>query len=75
MSVPDMEADENGVHGAYWRILSDGAGETRLWHFGAASPIRKLIPVRPRTDDCRPSLEVSTQAKLVFPAHRSLAAH
>src|SRR5262249_52040358 len=39
------------------------------------SPITKLIQVRPRTNDCRPSREVSTQAKLVFPSHRSLAAH
>src|SRR5260221_14317952 len=31
------------------------------------SPITKLIQVRPRTNDCRPSREVSTQAKLVFP--------
>src|SRR5258708_15159135 len=38
------------------------------------SPITKLIQVRPRTNDCRPSREVSTQAKLVFPSHRSLAA-
>jgi hypothetical protein len=45
-------------------ILDGGAGETRSWHFGAASPIRKLILVHPRTDDCR---LVSTQAKLVFP--------
>src|SRR5258708_38772916 len=39
------------------------------------SPITKLIQVRPRTNDCRPSREVSTQAKLVFPSHRSLAAY
>src|SRR5258708_30168502 len=38
------------------------------------SPITKLIQVRPRTNDYRPSREVSTQAKLVFPSHRSLAA-
>jgi transposase len=39
------------------------------------SPMTKLIQVRPRTNDCRPSREVSTQAKLVFPSHRSLATH
>jgi hypothetical protein len=38
-----------------WGILKDGAGETRSWRFGAARPFRKLILVRPRTDDCRPS--------------------
>ena len=54
MSVPDMEADENGV-GLAHRILHGGASETRSWHVGAASPIRKLILVRPRTDDGRPS--------------------
>jgi hypothetical protein len=27
-------------------ILGGGASETRSWRFGAASPIRKLIPVR-----------------------------
>jgi hypothetical protein len=71
MSVPDMEADENGTWLAH---TEGGASETRSWRIGAASPIVKLILVRPRTDDCCPSLEVSTQAKLVFPAHRSLAA-
>ena len=37
------------------------------------SPMTKLILVRPRTDDCCPSSEVSTQAKLVFPSHLWLA--
>jgi hypothetical protein len=53
MSVPDREADENV---AYW----GGASETRSWHFGAASPIRKLILVRSRMDDCCPEPSVST---------------
>jgi hypothetical protein len=55
-------------------ILDGGTSETRSWRIGAASPIGKLILVRSRTNDCCPSLEVSTQAKLVFPSHRSLAA-
>jgi hypothetical protein len=49
-------------------ILESGPSETRSWHFGAASPFWKLILVRPRTDDGRPSLrEVSTPANLAFP--------
>src|SRR5262249_2297992 len=36
-------------------ILQRGASETRSWRFGAVSPFRKLILVRPRTEDCRPS--------------------
>jgi hypothetical protein len=54
MSVPDMEADENGAGRG---DSGGGASETRSWHFGAASPTRKLIPVCRRTDDCRPALE------------------
>jgi hypothetical protein len=38
----------------------------------ASSPMVKPILVCPVEDDCRPSLEVSTQAKLVFPPHLSL---
>ena len=57
-----------------WGILESGASETRSWRSGAPSPFRKLILVRSRTNDGCPSLEVSTQAKRVFPAHRSLAA-
>jgi hypothetical protein len=34
-----------------------------------SSPMVKPILVCPVEDDCRPSLEVSTQAKLVFPPH------
>src|SRR5258706_15868898 len=65
MSVPDMKADENEVRLGH---TGGGASEMRSWRFGATSPFRKLIQVRPRTNDCRPSaLEVSTQAKLVFP--------
>ncbi len=33
-------------------ILDGEASETRSWRSGAASPITKLIRVRPRTDDC-----------------------
>ncbi len=51
-----------------------GASETRSKHFGAMSPIRKLILVRCRMDDCCPECSVSTQAKLVFPSHLSRAA-
>src|SRR5258707_5423455 len=72
MSGPDMKADENG---AGRRHTGGGASETRSWRIGATSPIRKLILVRSRTNDCCPSREVSTQAKRVFPSHRSLAAY
>ena len=33
--------------GLGWGILEGGAGETRAWRNGAASPITKLILVRP----------------------------
>jgi hypothetical protein len=68
MAVPAMEADENV------RILRGGASMMRSRHFGAASPFWKLILVRPRTNDCCPSSEVSTQVKLVLPSHLRLSA-
>src|SRR5258708_7423459 len=52
-----------------WGILEGGEPARRdRGVLVPPSPITKLIQVRPRTNDCRPSaLEVSTQAKLVFP--------
>lgn len=57
MSVSDVEAGQNGTH------IAGGASETRSWRSGASSPIVKLIPARPQTNDCCLSLEVSTLAR------------
>jgi hypothetical protein len=66
MSEPDMEADENGA--GMGHTGGCGVSETRLWRCGAAEPAGEADPgAFPGRMTVAPPLEVSTQAKRVFP--------
>src|SRR5215470_17482550 len=73
MSVPDMEADENGAgreHTVGWSQRDE------IEAYWCPQPDWEADPgAFPGRMTVAPPREVSTQAKLVFPTHRSLAAH